>query len=743
MLPYVHSPNGEKHFPLSRYLPPYYPGMASGLVNEEKTPPSLILDPIGASPRTVLELAESFQVIVNCSNPILAFLIAFLSSELSNSDFQAAMAEISILKHGEERLEEHLKSMYLTRCSKCRQMVEAEYFLYRRGESAPFARSYHCPGCGEGGQMAATTEDLEHLVALQRSYPLHRSRAFARASTGSEDNTRLVNEVLNLYPPRALYFLFTLLNRIDALKLTQPQKDALDALLLAALDAGHSLNPWPDSEESPRTLAQPEVYIEKNLWQVMEASIALWTNAVRPVTLSAWPAIPADHGISLNRGRMRDLASQLVNLAPDTICSVVPRPYAAFWTFSAVWSTWLWGKEFTAGYLTILERRRFDWLWHSTALQSAFSSANKVLKDKSPIFTILPEPFTGLTNAVFNAASASAWSLAGIACAGESSPFQCKWTSGKPSAAAGKSNTQRIIRDAIRKFLMDTGEPRGYTLLHAGVMAALAQHHSLPQDLDQLRGENPAQISKEIQTIFTDAKFLRHLGSSSSEPETGSWWLAQLDEVPESLSDKYEQNVVNYLRDHREVDFNEVMEHLCSQFTGFLSPNDRDVSAILGSYAKTDASTGRWALNEHDHAQKREQDSTHILKLAMEIGKKLGYQSAGENPVDLIDDVTGNIAYRLFISTTARVGELARLPMPEGCQYVFLFPGSRAGLIKWKIDHNDLLLEITTRNWHFLKFRTMRHLAVRPDLSRELWALLIDSDPISPEETTQLSMFNL
>jgi hypothetical protein len=37
----------------------------------------------------------------------------------------------------------------------------------------------------------------------------------------------------------------------------------------------------------------------------------------------------------------------------------------------------------------------------------------------------------------------------------------------------------------------------------------------------------------------------------------------------------------------------------------------------------------------------------------------------------------------------------------------------------------------------------MRHLAVRADLSRELWTLLIDSDPISLEETTQLSMFNL
>ena len=63
-------------------------------------------------------------------------------------------------------------------------------------------------------------------------------------------------------------------------------------------------------------------------------------------------------------------------------------------------------------------------------------------------------------------------------------------------------------------------------------------------------------------------------------------------------------------------------------------------------------------------------------------------------------------------------------------------------LIKARIDQNPLLQEITAENWHFLKFRTMRHLALRSDLSREIWALLIDSDPISLEETTQLSMFN-
>ncbi len=353
-LVYVSAPRDEKQFPLSRYLPPYYPGMAARLLSREITPSSLILDPIGSSPRTVFELAAEYRVIVNCNNPILAFLISFLSKSTSMSDFQAALAELSTLKRGTERLEEHLKSLYITHCVKCRQEVQAEYFLYHRGESSPYARSYHCTDCNDSGQKPVTEEDLERLVALQRSYPMHRSRALEWASTGTDDSIKLVNEVLNLYPPRAIYFIFTLLNKLDAMKADANQEAIFDALSISILDAGHSLNPWPESEELPRSLAQPEDYIERNLWLVMENAAGEWVESARPVNVTAWPKVPDQAGLSLHRGRMRELAAEKHAVSPTAIFSTIPRPYAAFWTFSAVWSAWLWGKEDAAGFQGIL-----------------------------------------------------------------------------------------------------------------------------------------------------------------------------------------------------------------------------------------------------------------------------------------------------------------------------------------------------------------------------------------------------
>jgi hypothetical protein len=67
---------------------------------------------------------------------------------------------------------------------------------------------------------------------------------------------------------------------------------------------------------------------------------------------------------------------------------------------------------------------------------------------------------------------------------------------------------------------------------------------------------------------------------------------------------------------------------------------------------------------------------------------------------------------------------------------IFLFPGSRSALLRYKLDRDAWLRERTSKGWHFMKFRTLRDLALRADLSLDLWDLLMDSDPISLEEAT-------
>jgi hypothetical protein len=95
----------------------------------------------------------------------------------------------------------------------------------------------------------------------------------------------------------------------------------------------------------------------------------------------------------------------------------------------------------------------------------------------------------------------------------------------------------------------------------------------------------------------------------------------------------------------------------------------------------------------------------------------------------------------LFISVDAILDRKAILSAAEPCETVVLIPGSRAGLLKLKLERDPYLRELFSRNIHCLKFRTLRGIAARSDLTLEIWKVLIDSDPLSLEETTQLSMF--
>jgi len=104
-------------------------------------------------------------------------------------------------------------------------------------------------------------------------------------------------------------------------------------------------------------------------------------------------------------------------------------------------------------------------------------------------------------------------------------------------------------------------------------------------------------------------------------------------------------------------------------------------------------------------------------------------------------DTAETAIYRFFLSFTAVIDRDSLITVPESCQTIYLLPGSRAGLLKFKCERDPYLRLQLRPNFHFLKFRTLRSIAARTDLSLELFNVLVDSDPLSLEETTQLSMF--
>ncbi|HZU87159.1 MAG TPA: hypothetical protein VFF78_06725, partial [Anaerolineaceae bacterium] len=110
------------------------------------------MDPIGFTPLLALEAAQAgYHVLVSCNNPILSLMFEVLAAAPDKNEIQSALADLSLLKRGEERLDVHLKSLYQTICPSCKQGIQAQGYLWKRDDKEPYARLIRCPYCAEEG----------------------------------------------------------------------------------------------------------------------------------------------------------------------------------------------------------------------------------------------------------------------------------------------------------------------------------------------------------------------------------------------------------------------------------------------------------------------------------------------------------------------------------------------------------------------------------------------------------------
>ena len=159
--PYVIGHFSKKPSPLARFLPPIPEGIAKSWLqshlagsNHESRP--WILDPFGSSPHLIREISESgYRVLVAANNPIIRFIIEMMANPPKESQLRSALSELAASYRGEERMEPHIKSLYETECVGCKKNIQADAFLWERGETSPYARIYTCPFCGDSGEQPA------------------------------------------------------------------------------------------------------------------------------------------------------------------------------------------------------------------------------------------------------------------------------------------------------------------------------------------------------------------------------------------------------------------------------------------------------------------------------------------------------------------------------------------------------------------------------------------------------------
>lgn len=767
-LPYIPGIPPAHTSPLARYLPPIPDGVAAAWLGRHLPLPAgerpWVLDPFGAAPRLAVEAARAgYRLLVAAHNPVARFLLEMAADPPSEADLRLALADLAASFKGEERLEPHIRGLYTTTCARCAQPLMAEAFLWERGASAPYAKLYTCPQCHDQGERP-TNEDDAARAARFAAGGLHRARALERIAPQHDPDRVHAEEALEAYLPRAVYALFTLINKLDGLALPPARRKHLAALLLTACDQANSLWPYPTARERPRQIVTPPKFRENNTWLALEAAVAQWAappgeEGRPPLPLTIWPALPpAAGGVCIFEGRLKDLAGLLDQVPIGAVLAALPRPNQAFWTLCALWAGWLWGREAIGPFVSVLRRRRYDWAWHTTALAAALEALVPHLPPGTPFGGLVGEAEPGFLAAALIAADASGFDLHGLALSAspraESGQGQILWLCEQHSAEipAPPLHEAETPQAALGEYLQKRGEPAGYLHAHTAALAGMAAAHTFRAErvsrAVQESLEHPDHAAEpSLAVMFNQSQaalketltyrggFLRY--GAGEAPESGLWWVRNGQQSALPLADRLEMALVNFIIKHPGCTLAELEEALYPLFPGLLTPEDELLHACLESYALPDASTGeRWQLRAEDRPAARGADLAAVRQQLQQIGHSLGYSlqiplpEQRTAPIEWLD-AGGQLHYRFYPKASAVLGEIVFQEHSPAERSVIVLPGGRANLVTYKLHRDPHLHQAVEQGWHFLKFRHLRSLLAAPGLTPDTFPEKLEADPLT------------
>jgi hypothetical protein len=739
----------QKNEPLSRYLPPIPDGVVSRWL-KDNIPIDLhpdgnpwVLDPFCASPRLVLEAARcGYRVLTAANNPVARFMLETAADPPTQDDLRASLAELAAARKGNERLEPHISSLYHTNCDSCGNLVAADAFYWERDTNKPFARVYQCPHCGQKGEYPVTSADIARAAHFSGS-GLHHARALERVTSLDDPDRNHVDEALATYLPRALYALFSIINRLEGLPLTPLQRKCLIALCLTACDQANTLWQYPTVRARPKQLTIPARFREINIWLAMEQGIEQWASSSEKIPIVRWPQKPSpESGICVYDGRLKDLVETIGDLPVKAVVAALPRPNQAFWTLSALWAGWLWGREAVTPFKSALRRRRYDWSWHTIALHAAFDSLSTQLSPGTPMLGLIGEIEPGFLSAAMIAAEASGFDLQNLSLRRVSGQAQIFWScAGKPQLERVISDKQgtRSVTQAAQEYLLSRGEPASYMNVHAAGLLALVDSHLLDSKAG-LQIDPLTEVNTALETALLNQKLFLRYGGSEKSLEVGQWWLQDVQESKPPLADRVEKALVNFLIYNPHSTILDIDTYLCAAFPGLLTPDIELIHICLESYGEqAPPDSSQWILRENDQPRVRRSDLDEMQVSLTKLAQQLGFRVRGDRPM-LWEDMGGNLRYVFHIIASAIIGELVYDTTHSPNQSLIVLPGGRANLVAYKLTRDRRLRQAVERGWRFIKYRQVRMLAETPALTKDTLDDFMSQDALTYDQP-QLRLF--
>ena len=752
--------------PLAVFLPPFSHGVAGEFLRRYAGDRRIVVDPFGQSPALAIELArEGACVLVGCLNPVVRSLIQLQAQPPSSEAMRSTLAKLASARRPSsgpagafrptqsgarptERLEDHLRELYLVTCSACHKPTEAEAFVWSRETgreaAAPEAstrdrllsRIYTCSQCGHEAEEPATPQD-EEVVRPYLGRGIYYHLALERLAPPGDADRVHAEEALEVYPLRALYALFSVLVRVESLDLSEEERRAAEALLITALDEAHILRGYaPHIRQRPRSLQAPARYKEVNVWLTLQHAMTAWSAERTPVAVRAWH--PGDalepHTISLFAGSARELAGELEAVGAECVITALPRPNQALWTLSAAWAGWLWGAAAVAPLRGVLHRRRYDWAWHANALLASAESLSPHLASGVPFVGLLGESEPGFLAAALWSFDRAGFQLEGRALRADTDTAQIVWRAagrrellGPAPELAGLDAARQVARQAAYQIILDRSEPTAWEIIHAAAWSQAALGHLFPSP----SGEAESEFTHCLAAVNEAAEAHPQVAAAKGEEsDLGStWWMHDPGAASIPLADRVEAEIARLLAEQGPSTYEKLDRLVCETFPGLLTPEMRLVRACLRSYGQEDESQLLWSLRPEDLAERRAADLESVRTALIRLGERFGFRLSGVNPLEF-HDADDAPAIRFFLITSAAFGRYLLDPRLDPSHAWVVLPGGRVSLVEYKMRRNWLLRQAVENGWRFLKFRHVRRMLDDALLTRESLEERLGLDPL-------------
>ena len=741
-IPYIPSGSSFASLPLERYLPPCPLGVFPQWLKEKVAQDSWLIDPLGANPFTAIQAAKAgYRILVARSNPLIRFVLEIIASAPKVNDFTSALNVLMRTQISGETLVKHLQQLFETRCSGCNQLVQVHGFIWEKGHEQPRRRVYDCTQCGQKGDFALSQFDLELLARIEAQKNKTRARAKQRIAMGLEDGAFGLDKALSCYPDRSIYFLMTLINKMEGLSLQPVQKNLLQALLLSIMDTGNNLWHWPEKSYRPLTLNTPTEFFEQNLWLALQEASRLWTILDSPVIVTRWPELPPQTGgICLYQRSKTDMQELIAQARPQALLANFPRPNQAFLTFTVLWSGWLWGVQAVQQLHMALENRRYDWRWLAGSLQLSLKPMDALLPSNAPAFGVVPEPTPSILFGILTAARRSSLQLKGFAYRHTDRLFQLEWAHQSEKPTMNEIIDAEFFRAALDEVIKQKGEPIDYEEVMYICRVAHALGEELPQNLLELDEDMLDKQLTQIKKVLQDSNFLITY-KNQHVPQGNQWWPVKPMNLEIPLSDRVENSILDLLQKKKTISLTELDQDICSKFRGICIPPLELIRICLESYAEPLPDQNEFfRLRDQDEIAYRAEEISKTINTLKFLAVKFGYRTEGENPFTW-QDKEGRIMQKFCIIGNGIFSPLLDQGEKELIsKSIVIFPASRSRLILYKLRNNAFWQSQIDLGWRFLKMRHLRELAQHEEITPALWEDLMNADPLLWEPPVQLQI---